>query len=128
EEQIEKIIRVAQGDDESRYSQNTLADMRANLAGGRTNYGAFRDWLRTRPNGIALDTGIIAGFARVQALYDNNATDTLPPVPAGFDPAAPTPEQLDTPYGRIFAGLRVESDPMLTDSLVGQMSAAADAM
>jgi iron uptake system component EfeO len=128
QEQIDKVTRVAQGDDESRYSQRTLADMRANLEGGRMTYATFRNWLRVRPNGVALDTAITAGFARVQALYDDNATDTLPPVPSGFDPTAPTPAQLATPYGKIFAGLSVESNPDLTDSLVGQMNAAADAL
>jgi iron uptake system component EfeO len=125
-EQKEKIELAADGQDESRYSQHTLADMRANLLGGQNTYSAFRDAVRAKPGGPALDTDILAGFARVSALYAGVNGDALPPVPAGFDSKAPTTDQLATPYGKIFAGLSTESDASNSASLVSRMSAAAD--
>lgn len=125
-EQIEKIELAADGEDESRYAQHTLADMRANLTGGKNTYNAFRDWVRSATGGPALDADILAGFDRVSALYAQVTGDALPPVPAGFDKDAPTAEQLATPYGKIFAGLSTESDAGDPSSLVSKMSTAAD--
>jgi iron uptake system component EfeO len=125
-EQIEKITLAAAGEDESRYGQHTLADMRANLDGGKNTYNAFRDWVRSENGGTALDTDILAGFDRVSALYSAVSGDALPAVPAGLNPDAPTAAQLMTPYGKIFAGLSTESDGTNPDSLVSKMSAAAD--
>ena len=125
-EQVEKITLAADGQDESRYARHTLADMRANLAGGKNTYNGFRDWLRGTAGGPALDTAILAGFDRVSALYAAVSGDALPPVPAGFTPAAPTAAQLSTPYGMIFGGLSTESDATNPESLVSKMTAAAD--
>ena len=125
-EQIEKIELAADGEDESRYAQHTLADMRSNLAGGKATYNAFRDWVRSEAGGPALDTDILAGFDRVSALYAQVTGDALPPVPAGFNKDAPTADQLATPYGQIFAGLSTESSAEDPKSLVSKMSAAAD--
>ncbi len=125
-EQIEKITLAADGQDESRYAQHTLADMRANLMGGKNTYNAFRDWVRGESGGAALDTDILAGFDRVAALYAEVSGDALPAVPAGFNPETPTADQLATPYGKIFAGLSTESNADDPDSLVSKMSAAAD--
>jgi iron uptake system component EfeO len=125
-EQVEKITLAETGEEESRYAQNTLADMRANLAGGKATYAAFADWVRSESGGAAIDADITAGFARVQALYDGVQGEALPPVPAGFDPETPTADQLATPYGMIFAGLSRESDANDSASLVARLTAAAD--
>jgi len=127
-EQIEKIDLAADGQEESRYAQHTLADMRANLDGGKTTYDAFRNWVRSTASGSSLDPDILAGFDRVNALYTGISGDALPAVPAGFNPDAPTAAQLATPYGMIFAGLSEESDGTKPGSLVSKMSAAADAL
>lgn len=125
-EQLEKVTLAATGEEESRYAQYTLADMRANLAGGKATYQAFRDWLRTKNGGDALDTDILAGFGRIEALYGTTSGDALPPVPDTFDATAPSAADLDTPYGRIFAGVSAESDATKPASLVARMLAAAD--
>ena len=124
-EQIEKIELAATGEEESRYSQHTLDDMRSNLEGGRNTYAPFRAWLKGKAGGAALDADILAGFARISALYGLFG-DSLPPVPAGFDPEAPAAADLETPYGTIFAGLKHESDPADPASLVSKLTAAAD--
>jgi len=126
-EQIDKITLAATGQEESRYAQYTLADMRANLDGGRTTYNAFSSWLKGLAGGPALDASIQTGFDRVLTLYNScNQGESLPPSPPGFDPAAPTPADLATPYGRIFAGLTMETNSSDPDSLVSAMNAAAD--
>ena len=125
-EQVEKIRLAAEGQDESRYAQHTLADMRANLDGSKNTYAGFSAWLKTKDGGTALDQDIQARFASVTTLYATVSGDALPAVPAGFMLDAPTAAQLATPYGVIFAGLTTQSDPANPDSLVSKMTAAAD--
>ena len=125
-EQIEKVMLAATGEDESRYAQNTLADMRANLEGGERTYAAFKAWVKSRPDGAALDVDVDAGFGRVRALYAAHSGDALPAVPAGFNPTAPAAADLTTPYGMIFSGLSAETDAAAPMSLVSKMTDAAD--
>jgi iron uptake system component EfeO len=125
-EQVEKITLASTGEEESRYSQHTLADMRANLEGGKRTYDSFRSWVRSISGGTDLDADIMTGFGRVETLYQGVTGEALPPVPDGFDPTAPTATQLATPYGVIFAGLSTEANPDDPNSLVSKMVAAAD--
>lgn len=127
-EQLEKVTLAATGEDESRYSQITLTDMRANLEGGRRIYAEFADWVRSIEGGELLDELILEGFDRIEAAYDRIGGQSLPPVPAGWNPDDPDPAHLDTDYGQLFALLTEESDPENPDSLVTHMSEAADAI
>jgi iron uptake system component EfeO len=124
-EQLEKITLAATGEDESRYSQTTLADMRANLEGGRTIYGAFDEWIRAE-GGEDVDDRVQAGFDRVDAAYARLEGGALPPVPEGWNPDAPDPAHLETEYGRLWELLSFESDPRADGSLVSDMNAGAD--
>jgi iron uptake system component EfeO len=54
-EQQEKVNKASSGEEESRYSQRTLADIRDNLAGTTTIYDFFEPWLATKPNGKDID-------------------------------------------------------------------------
>ncbi len=117
-EQFEKVNLAATGEDESRYAQHTLADMRANLEGGREIYAAFRDWLRGEPGGTEVDTAIVARFDAVRAYYDDLAGESLPQVPAAWNPDAPDES---TAYGRLFVFLLAESDTENPSSLVALM-------
>jgi iron uptake system component EfeO len=127
-EQLEKVNLAATGEDESRYSQNTLGDMRANLEGGRAIYEAFRPWLGDQPQGEARDAAVIGGLDRIEAAYDGIDGDAIPAVPATWNPEAPSAEDLATPYGQLFELLSRESDPDDADSVVAAMSDAADAL
>ena len=120
QEQVEKIELAATGEEESRYARNTLADMRANLDGGREIYGAFVPWLRDTGNGALVDGDIDDAFDRVQAAYDAIPGASLPPVPDGWS-ADPTDAQLATPYGGLYERLSKESDPDTPESLVSEM-------
>jgi iron uptake system component EfeO len=106
EEQVEKVRLAGTGEDESRYAQHTLADMRFNLEGGRAIFTAFEGMFASN-NGAALYADVIAAFDRVQARYDAIDGDAIPAVPSDFDPATPG----DSPYGQLFAFLATEIDP-----------------
>jgi len=125
-EQLEKTNFAASGEDESRYAQHTLGDMRANLAGGREIYAHFQPWLRSRDGGEALDASVLAGFDRVANMYDTLPGDALPPVPSTWNPRMPSAEDAATPYGMLHALLIEESDVRKDGSVVDQMSKAAD--
>lgn len=127
EEQVEKVTLAASAEDESRYAQRTLADMRANLEGGLKIYGAFRPWVKADA-GEDLDADIMAGFARIKAAYDEIDSDAIPEVPEGFDPENPSAASLKTPYGKLWQLLATESDLKAKGSLVSAMQEAGDAL
>jgi iron uptake system component EfeO len=124
-EQSEKTNKAATGEDESRYAQNTLADMRANLNGANEVYKAFKAWIE--------DTGgdtqaIERGFAQLKAAYDEVEGDALPKVPEGFNPDKPTEDDLKTPYGKLWKLLADETDLENEQSLVSIIDSAARGM
>ena len=125
-EQYEKVALASTGEDESRYAQHTLGDMRANLSGGADIYAAFTPWLVSLEGGEAVDGDIQAGFARVEAGYAAIAGDAIPEVPPDWNADAPSEADLATPYGQLFTLLSVEADPTIDGSLVARMTAAAD--
>lgn len=125
EEQLEKVTLAATGEDESRYAQFTLTDMRANLEGGRTIYLAFERWL-VAEGGVAEHQQIVAGFEEIETAYDRTSGDAIPTVPDGWNPDAPTADHLATDYGMLFTLLTSESDPEASDSLVSIMTVAAE--
>lgn len=125
-EQYEKVALAATGEDESRYAQHTVGDMRANLAGGRAVFDAFVPWIQTTEGGDALIAEIEAGFDRVQAAYDDVPGDAMPAVPPTWNPDAPSDADLATPYGQLFLLLSEEADPTISGSFVERLGAAAD--
>ena len=127
-EQVEKVSLAATGEDESRYAQHTLADMRANLAGGRAIYDAFTDWLRDEDGGAEIDTAIEAKLDAIGDAYDRLPGDAVPAVPSGWNADEPSAEQLATPYGELWSLLSDEADPAHAGSLVERMVAGGDAM
>ncbi len=127
EEQVEKVDKAATSEEESRYAQHTLADMRANLEGGQRTFDAFRPWLESTSE-RALSTQIQARFAAISAAYAALPGEAIPAVPEGYNPEAPSAEHLATAYGQLRALLKAEADPMRAESLVSLMNRAAMAM
>jgi iron uptake system component EfeO len=125
-EQIEKITKAETGEEESRYANNTLGDMRFNVEGGQATQKAFAAWLRSTSMGPGLDDKINAGFARLAAAYGSETK--LPPVPATWNATKPSDADLATPFGKLYQVLTTESDEMNPESLVSAMNAAAGAM
>lgn len=123
EEQSEKVLLGATGQDESRYAANTLADMRANLEGGRAVLAAF-DAMLGEHDAREIDRRMDA----LERAYAAAGADALPPVPDGFDPDAPSEAHLATDYGRLFTLLSSASDPEVDGSLAHALRRAGDAM
>jgi iron uptake system component EfeO len=126
-EQLEKISLAATAEDESRYAQRTLDDMRANLEGGEATYAAFQDWVIAEA-GEEVDADVRAGFAAIGDAYDEIDSAAIPEVPAGFNPDDPSEEHLQTPYGELYLLLTEHADPESASSLLSAMLEAADAM
>jgi iron uptake system component EfeO len=125
-EQVEKANKAASGEEESRYAQYTLADMRANVEAGISIYAAFKPWLLEQKGGKDLDAKIAAGFKRIQAHYAALPGDALPEVPATWSSAHPSEQDLATPFGQLYQGLTAEAEPEQDGSLVHSMNTAAD--
>lgn len=125
-EQIEKADKAASGEEESRYAQFTLADMRANVEAGVSIYAAFQPWLLEKDGGEALDAKITAGFKRIQDHYAALSGDALPEVPASWSSSDPSAQDLSTPFGQLYKGLTAEAEPEQDGSLVHSMNTAAD--
>jgi hypothetical protein len=126
-EQGEKVDLAATAEEESRYARRTLADMRANLDGGAAMFALFGPWLRDEGAG-ALADAVDARMRQVRLRYDALPGDALPAVPDGWNPDAPTPAQLATPYGSLRAHLLAESDPDRAGSLAALMIRAGRAL
>lgn len=125
QEQSEKTNLAATGEDESRYSQNTMADMRANLNGAREVYKAFKPWIEDTMGDAA---GIERGFKRLEDAYKSVDGDALPKAPDGFNPDEPSDEHIESPYGKLYTLLADETDLDNKDSLVTIINDAAIGM
>jgi iron uptake system component EfeO len=125
EEQIEKVSLASTGEDESRYAQHTLADMRANLEGGVEIFAAFNASFEAK-GAVETRAQIEEAFARIDAHYDGLNGDAIPPVPSTWNPDAPSDADLQTEYGQLFTLLSGETDPATETSLVSLMLKGAD--
>lgn len=128
EEQAEKVRLGSTGEGESRYAAHTLADMRANLEGGRAVLSAFASRIEALPDGAERLGTITTALDALAHAYDALPGDALPPMPEGFDPDAPSEAHLATPYGRLFVRLSRASDPRATGSLAARLRATGEAM
>jgi iron uptake system component EfeO len=126
EEQVEKIDKAATGEEESRYAQFTLGDMRANVAAAEETYTIFREWLLTKENGAHEDEEINQAFGKLKEGYAKFSGDNLPDLPEGWSSDHPTEMQLATPFGELFTLIRFQSDPTQDGSLVFEMNESAD--
>lgn len=126
-EQLEKITKAETGEEESRYSNETLADMRFNVEGGLATHEAFRPWLLLTPMGPSLDTKIRDGFKRLSDAYGTSETK-LPPVPTTWSATKPSAADLMTPFGKLYGLLKAETDDKSPTSVITAMNQAAAAM
>jgi len=130
-EQQEKVNNAASGEEESRYSQRTMADLRANLDGTRTIYGLFRDWLRSRPAAAGLPAGtnvdgtIMAGFGALGITYASVTGDAIPAPPSTWSAEAPSADDLQTPFGGLYEAVHQAFDPSMAGSVVRNMNQGA---
>ena len=134
-EQKEKVTKASTGEEESRYSQHTMADLRANLEGTKKIYALFSDWLKSRPasattpggmTGAMIDAAIGAGFAQLAAVYATVAGDAIPAPPVTWSAEAPTPADLQSPFGMLYTATNQAVDPAGPGSIVSLMNEGAD--
>lgn len=126
-EQVEKVQKAATGEEESRYSQFTLADMRSNLEGARTTWVAFRAWAQSKSAAVE-DTRIQAAFFALDAEYAKHAGEAIPTVPATWSSVSPSMADLATPFGQLFTAVKSAADEKKTGSLAAEMTVAGDKM
>jgi iron uptake system component EfeO len=130
-EQQEKVNNAANGEEESRYAQRTMADLRANLVGTTAIYGLFRDWLQSvpasggAPSGSDVDAAIMAGFSSLRTTYDAVDGDAIPPPPDTWRAEEPSSADLATPFGMLYESIRAAVDPEVPGSIVDDMKTAA---
>jgi iron uptake system component EfeO len=124
-EQAEKVNLAATGEEESRYANITLFDLRNNLEGTQKAYELFRDWIQSKPDGDAPDSTIESKLASLEALYASMPGDSLPAVPADWSSDQPTPANLATPFGMLWKTVRESVDPNASGSVVFEMNRIA---
>ena len=124
-EQKEKVNLAATGEEESRYADITLFDLRNNLEGTRKVYEQFRPWIQSRPMGGASDQMIEARFEALAALYASMPGNALPAVPADWSADQPTPANLATPFGMLWKTVHEAVDPGASGSVVFEMNRVA---
>ena len=120
EEQVEKVMLAATGEDESRYSRRTLADMRANLQGGRAIFAAIEPWLKS-VDAEADATRVNVAFDELEETYAALSGVALPDVPDAWNPEQPNQ---DSAYGRLFVVVSRHADPESDGALAAMTSAA----
>ncbi len=125
--QTEKVGLAAMSQQESRYSQTTMADLRSNLAGTRQVYDLFSDWLATKAYGTMLDKSAMAAFDRLNHQYQSVTGDAIPDPPMGWsDP--PSADAALTPFGLLYIAVKNEADPSYAGSAVDTMNQVARAL
>jgi iron uptake system component EfeO len=124
-EQAEKVNLAATGEEESRYANITLFDLRNNLEGTQKAYALFRDWIKSKPDGKAPDSTIDTRLTTLKTLYASMPGDSLPAVPDDWSSDAPTPANLATPFGMLWKTVRESVDPNASGSVVFEMNRVA---
>jgi iron uptake system component EfeO len=126
--QSEKVSLAASQQEESRYSQTTMVDLRSNLAGTRAIYALFEPWLATKTYGTTLDANALDAFDRLDRTYGNIAGDDIPPPPATWATEPMSADNQHSPFGTLFLAVEQEVDPAQAGSAVDAMNHVARAL
>lgn len=130
-EQREKVNKAASSEEESRYSQRTMVDLRDNLDGTKAVYAVFQPWILSKTStdktkdGPTIDGKIQAGFTKLGNAYAQIQGDAFPPVPATWSSENPSASDLQTPFGQLYSNVQAAVDPTTDGSVVFEMNAAA---
>jgi iron uptake system component EfeO len=124
-EQREKVNKAASEEEESRYAQRTMADIRDNLAGTVKIYGLFRPWLLSKDGGDPIDADVQAAFESLDAAYSAVTGDAIPRPPKNWSAESPSEADLDTPFGKLYTAVQGSVDPNVQGSAVDGMNRAA---
>lgn len=124
-EQREKVNKAASEEEESRYAQRTLADLRENLAGTTRIYALFKGWLLTKSNGEKIDSDVQASFKTLDSTYKSISGDAIPAPSATWSSENPSAADLQTPFGKLYTAVQNAVDPNVSGSAVDGMNRAA---
>ena len=127
-EQEEKLSLAANHEEESRYAQRTLADLRDNLSGTKKIYALFVPWVDTKSNGHAINMDVEIAFDRLDQTYSTVTGDAIPPPPPTWDSAKPSPDDQGTPFGVLYVSVVQEVDATRPGSAVDSMNHAAEVL
>jgi iron uptake system component EfeO len=124
-EQKEKVELAVTGEEESRYANFTLFDLRCNLEGTQKVYNLFRNWIHSKTSGRNSDTALREKFLELETVYQLTGDDALPAAPVDWRPEAPTAANLATPFGTLWKTVREQVDPHNSGSVVYEMNQIA---
>jgi len=124
-EQREKVNKAASEEEESRYAQRTMADIRDNLAGTVKIYALFEPWLLSKDGGEAINADVHAAFDALDAAYDEVSGDAIPQPPKDWSAETPSKEDLATPFGALYSAVQASVNPNVEGSAVDGMNRAA---
>jgi iron uptake system component EfeO len=127
-EQREKVNKAAKNEEESRYSQRTMADIRDNLAGTKTIYALFQPWLFSKSDGQAVDADVQNAFGELESAYAQVSGPAIPQPPEDWSSEDPPADALATPFGELWSAVQKAVDPNVPGSAVDAMNHAADAL
>ncbi|MEO7729661.1 MAG: imelysin family protein [Kofleriaceae bacterium] len=126
-EQQAKLDLAATGEEESRYANVTLFDLRNNLDGTQKIYDLFRGWIQSKPSGEDDDDQILHELRGLEAAYTTAADgDALPLAPPGWAVDHPSDADLATPFGVLWQRVHDSVDPAIPGSVVGRMNHVAE--
>jgi len=124
DEQKEKVSLAATGEEESRYANITLFDLRCNLEGTKVVYDLFREWIHSKSSGANSDSVLRDKFSQLETLYGTTA-EALPAAPLDWNPKRPTDDNLATPYGTLWKHVHESVDAGNHGSVVDEMNRIA---
>ena len=124
-EQREKVNKAASEEEESRYAQRTMADIRDNLAGTTKIYALFEPWLLSKDGGDAINADVHAAFDALHAAYADVEGDAIPQPPKDWSAESPSEKDLATPFGELYTAVQESVDPNIEGSAVDGMNRAA---
>ena len=125
QEQKDDVSKRAFGQDESRYAQRSMDDLRSQLEGARAVYGAYRPWLLEWPDGADVDAKIGSGFDALSAAYAAIDGDAIPAGPEPWRPLHPSDADLATTFGRLFSAASTAGATAEDGSLAFELNVAA---
>ncbi|HET9959479.1 MAG TPA: EfeM/EfeO family lipoprotein [Polyangiaceae bacterium] len=123
-EQREKVNKASTQEEESRYAQRTMADLRDNLAGTEKVYGVFQSWILSKSGGAEVNEKIERRFGELKTTYASVKGNAFPAAPATWSAEDPSPDDLATPFGKLYSAVHEAVDPNREDSLVSAMNEA----
>jgi iron uptake system component EfeO len=127
-DQQEKVKAAANHEEESRYSERTMGDLRDNLVGTRAVYRLFVPWLLAKPYGDTMDVKVQQAFDRLEQTYAGVTGDSIPAPPPSWSSTMPTPDDQQSPFGQLYSSVVLEVDASHADSAAAAMGRVANAL